>query len=92
MVKSDDVAFLRGALGLLSAKDAWPENASLEAQDAWMARVDAEAKLAGILTTVLHEGRLAAAELASAERVLREHGSRLEWVELERVLKILKSA
>ena len=89
MVGPEERAVLEEALADLSAQNPWPADADIETQDVWIAREDAESGLAGIISTVLNEGRADLAELGRVRALFIHYGSRLPPDRLARVMEIL---
>jgi hypothetical protein len=58
MVTREGPDLLQSVLDDLSQPDPYPQTASLDEQDAWMGRGEAESALAGLISTVLAGGRV----------------------------------
>jgi len=58
MVTREERNLLQSVLGDLSQPDPYPQTASPDEHDAWMGREEAESALAGLISTVLADGRV----------------------------------
>ena len=76
----------------LSQYDPYPETASIEDQDAWIRREEAESSLAGLINTALAPGRVDRQMLKEARALVQKGGTRADPAAVAAVLDVLAEA
>ena len=76
----------------LSQYDPYPETASIEDQDAWIRREEAESSLAGLISTALAPGRVDRQMLNEARALVQKGGTRADPAAVAAVLDVLAEA
>ncbi|WP_324276874.1 hypothetical protein [Blastococcus brunescens] len=76
----------------LSQYDPYPESASIEDQDAWMRREEAESALAGLINTALAPGRVDKEMLNETRALVERGGTRPDPAAVAAVLRVLDQA
>ena len=76
----------------LSQYDPYPETASIDDQDAWMRREEAESALAGLIKTALAPGRVDKQTLNETRALVEKEGTRVDPAQVAAVLRVLAKA
>jgi hypothetical protein len=76
----------------LSQYDPYPETASIDDQDAWVRRDEAESALAGLIKTALAPGRVDKQALNETRALVEKSGTRADPARLAAVLRVLDEA
>jgi hypothetical protein len=72
--------------------DPYPETASIDDQDAWMRREEAESALAGLIDTALAPGRVDKPRLNKTRVLVEKGGTRADHAAVAAVLRVLAQA
>ena len=72
--------------------DPYPETASIDDQDAWMRREEAESALAGLINTALAPGRVDKQMLNETRALVEKAGARADPAAVAAVLRVLAQA
>ena len=90
---ADDArTLLRSVLDDLRRPETFPERADAATQDAWADRMEAEAELAGLITTALAPGRIDRQTLVHAQALIKEAGTQVDAERLAAALQVLGQA
>jgi hypothetical protein len=76
----------------LSQPDPYPEAASIDDQDVWIRREEAESALAGLIGTALTLGRVDKQTLNEARALVERGGTRSDPARVAAVLRVLAQA
>jgi hypothetical protein len=76
----------------LLQSDPYPESASIEDQDAWVRREEAESALAGLINTALAPGRVDKQMLNETRVLVEKGGTRADSAAVTAVLRVLAQA
>ena len=89
MLTPESRDLLRSVYHDLSQYDPYPETASIDDQDAWMRREEAESALAGLINTALAPGRVDKQMLNETCALVEKGGTRADQRRVAAVLRVL---
>jgi hypothetical protein len=80
---------LRSVYDDLAQKNPYPDTASIDEQDAWIRREEAESSLAGLISTALAPGRVDKQTLNETRALVEKSGTRSDPARVAAALRVL---
>ena len=89
MLTPESRNLLQSVYNDLSQYNPYPDTASIDDQDAWMRRAEAESALAGLINTALAPGRIDRQTLKETRTLVEREGTRADQAQVAAVLDVL---